>query len=466
MPYTGVAACIDCSQTCLFVTRVKGFKYGMNWHFRLRNRPLPPSPDQDNCAHIRPLLSLMSDGMASAKEAREAEAHLQTCGDCRQALLWINATRQAIVARPVVLPPADMRARIACAIAASAETAVPAVPIAMPSVRRVFTLRPAYAAAASVAVAGAFLGHYLLTSGRAPGTEKPILPIRSASSGQGKTNAAPSAKTGHAVVPTLPGSRRQPLVAVLAPSGESARQTTANSSPARQTHPLFASGRTLSAGVPRTPTSPGPDIKTPVLQVASGPRRLAPPAPAAAERHPDLLAVRPAPKSPPGVRTHAPGDRPQLATLPASSAETHAAPAPFAVTSPPAPAPAPVQAPVVARLPDTSPAPPRAPSGDGLGSVRTSVASYSHEGYARRLSMANGVHLRQNFVQISAVWTPTSLSQTTATRRTAVAAFRPASAQAAPQTATITPVSELTSSNQRRSERDKQWSDTPTSGGA
>jgi hypothetical protein len=434
----------------------------MTWQFRFRNHPLSSSIDPDNCSHIRPLLSLMSDGMASAKEIRQAEAHLQTCDDCRQAQMWIDATRQVIAARPVVLPPADMRARIARAIAASAETAVPAVPLALPPVRRTFALRPAYAAAASVAVASAFLGHYLLTAGNI----KPVLPVRSASSGQGRTNAIPSAKPGRAGNAPLSVSRKQSLVVATVPPGGSEQQNSATSARARQSNPSSLSIPGTIAPLFTHPASPRSVIKPNAMQVASGAHRPATPAPAAAKRHSDMIAVRPAPKAAAGVRTHTPSDRPLMATLPALPAETRASTIPSPVTGTPMPAPAPNSATVVARLPDTSPAPPRAASGDALVSIRPSLASYRSEGYARRLSMASGVHLHQSFVPLPIAYTPTSLSEAPTARRTAAAASHPATMQAIPQTASLTPVSAVNSSNQRRSERDKQWSDAPTNGGA
>ncbi len=85
------------------------------------------------------------------------EAHLPSCGSCRASLFWMQATHRALAARPVAVPPADLHSRIAEAIAASS---------AAPSLRpvRSFTLRPAYAAAASLTVLGVILGHSLLHS--------------------------------------------------------------------------------------------------------------------------------------------------------------------------------------------------------------------------------------------------------------------------------------------------------------
>ena len=85
----------------------------MNWRFW----NWPDGSGGDGCAAIEPLLSLYSDGMASSAEARRIEAHLKDCPDCRQALSWMQATRRVIAARPAEPPPADLRARIARAIA-------------------------------------------------------------------------------------------------------------------------------------------------------------------------------------------------------------------------------------------------------------------------------------------------------------------------------------------------------------
>ncbi len=450
----------------MLTARMKGIVYGMTWQFWLRNRPLSSLPPTDPCSEIRPLLSLMSDGMASAKEARQAEAHLLTCADCRQAQLWIVATRQVISARPAVLPPADMRARIARAIAASAETAVPAVPVAMPlampPVRRTFAVRPAYAAAASVAVAGAFLGHYLLTSSHGPGTVPPASPVRQASAGQGGQRAEGPAKPGHAgVAPTLP-AHKPTVIASNGSADLSQGRTYTKDAPVRKSSPALSNGPRASTHVAAREVSPGTPAQADFVQVAFDPRHAAQPSAVAAQPRAAVAAARLAVKPLPHSQGHSASDGPLTATLPSA----HSGTGPATITPVPPPAVIAVPPTVVARVPDEVPAAPRASSGDALGSVRTSLASYRSEGYARKLSMANGVHLRQNFVQISAVWTPTSLSETTAVRRTAGIASRPASVQNVPQAASLTPVSDVTSSNQRRSERDKQWSDAPTNGGA
>lgn len=446
-----------------FAARVKGIVFRMNWQFWLHNRPLPPADPLENCAHVRPLLSLMSDGMASAKEAKEAQAHLQACADCRQALLWIEATRQAIALRPVVLPPADMRARIACAIAASAETAVPAVPVAMPSARRTFAVRPAYAAAASVAIAGAFLGHYLLMAG------SPVAapPVHTASSGQPQTTHSAPPQLGN--VTTQP--RKSPQVAAAVPPGNGDQANPAHGLPMPLSHAGEAPSvlRTnlshspasrLIAVLPPRSTPHAAQTKPPAAQLAANMHPALALAPAAGPRHSAFIAVRPAPQPLLGTKVHAGGLKPLVAFVPPAPA----AHSPVAAgTLPPAPVAVPTTQ--MARLPEPSPVPARAVPGDALGSIRTSLASYRSEGYARRLSMASGVHVRQGYVLAPIAYTPTSLSDTTAPRRAAVS-LRSITPQAAPETAAATPNLALTSSNQRRSERDKQWSDAPANGGA
>ncbi len=461
-----------------FAARVKGIVFRMNWQFWLHNRPLPPADPLENCAHVRPLLSLMSDGMASAKEAKEAQAHLQACADCRQALLWIEATRQAIALRPVVLPPADMRARIARAIAASAETAVPAVPVAMPAVRRTFAVRPAYAAAASVAIAGAFLSHYLLMAG----SSVVAPPIHTASSGQPQTTHSAPSHLGN--VTAQP--RKSPQVAAAVPPGTAGQANPAHGLPMPLSHSGEAPSvlRTnlshspaarLAAALPPPSAPRAAEVKTRAAQLAANARPALALAPAAGPRHSAFIAVRPAPQPLAGTKVHAGGIKPLVAFVPpvaAAHSPGLATGAPSAAVS--------VPAPQMARLPELPPVSAPAVPGDALGStrayIRTSLARYRSEGYARRLSMASGVHVRQGYVLVPITYTPTSPSDTTTNPHRAAVALRSVTAQASPRTAAVTQASPgtaaaapelaLTSSNQRRSERDKQWSDAPTNGGA
>ena len=139
----------------------------MEWRFWARTRPAQLNPlgdaSGDDCESIEPLLSLYGDGMASAAEARLVEAHLPGCESCRESLAWMQATRRALSARPVMAPPPDLHARIAEAIAAA-----DAAPLRLRPART-FATRPAFAAAASLAAVGLFLG-YSLTHLPHPGT--------------------------------------------------------------------------------------------------------------------------------------------------------------------------------------------------------------------------------------------------------------------------------------------------------
>ena len=133
----------------------------MKWSFWTQHRhPGTDASELDRCETIDLLLSLYVDHVASEAESRRVEMHLPGCESCRESLEWMQATRRALSSRPVMLPPADLRARIAGAIAASTEAS------AIRSTRS-FALRPAYAAAASLSVLGAIvLGHSLLTNSK------------------------------------------------------------------------------------------------------------------------------------------------------------------------------------------------------------------------------------------------------------------------------------------------------------
>lgn len=121
----------------------------MEWRFFSLSGRRSDKPADGECGEIETLLSLYSDGMASAAEVRRVEAHLAVCEDCRKAHFWMRATNEVITHRPVVAPPVDMWARIQGAIS---EPAVAPVPV-----RLRFNPRPAYALAASIALAAAVL---------------------------------------------------------------------------------------------------------------------------------------------------------------------------------------------------------------------------------------------------------------------------------------------------------------------
>ena len=141
----------------------------MNWTFWTRT---PPTL-LDDCGTVNPLLSVYADGMADADETRHVEAHLPGCADCRASLAWARATQRALSSRPVAVPPADLRGRIALAIAASDAAPVPAFAVRS---ARAFVLRPAFtaAAAASVALLGAL--SYGLMHRDIPAVTPPMVP--------------------------------------------------------------------------------------------------------------------------------------------------------------------------------------------------------------------------------------------------------------------------------------------------
>ncbi len=178
------------------------------WSFRTSASP-------DNCETIEPLLSAYADGMASPAETRRLDAHLPGCESCRSALSWTQATRAALASRPVAVPPPDLHSRIALAIALSSRpVAVPppdlhsrialaiAASAAAPVLRRparVFTVRTAYAAAASLTALGIALSYPLWHTPGAEAVKQPVkLPVLA---------AAPSVRTN------VPLKTTRPLVA-------------------------------------------------------------------------------------------------------------------------------------------------------------------------------------------------------------------------------------------------------------
>ena len=134
----------------------------MNWRFWEPGK----QPSSDSCEVVAPMLSLYADQMASRSEASRVESHMAECRSCRDNYQWMQATRTALSARPAAVPPPDLRARVARAIAA--QTLAPSF-VTLRPVRRSFVLRPAFAAALSVALFGAVaLTYSTLTSRLAP----------------------------------------------------------------------------------------------------------------------------------------------------------------------------------------------------------------------------------------------------------------------------------------------------------
>lgn len=176
----------------------------MNWRFWTAKK----GSDADTCADIEPLLSLDVDGMAAPEERRRIHSHLLDCEACRKAQRWIAATQTVLGARPLVAPPANMRARIAQALAAA-----PAIPVARQPVRRPLLLRPATALAFSVVLAGAFVGHAYLTgtsshpAGPQPPTVIAVLP----------PPTAPLVPSTVPFVTALPSTHRHPIATIKPP---------------------------------------------------------------------------------------------------------------------------------------------------------------------------------------------------------------------------------------------------------
>lgn len=151
----------------------------------------------DDCGTIDPLLSLYADGMASPEEAQRVAAHLPDCDSCRESLAWMQATQRALAGRPVVRPPAELRARIAAAIAASSAAPISVASGVRPA--RSFALRPSYAAAASLTIFG-LVGYSLLREHPAANVKNPV-----ASSNQVAV-LPPVEKPLPNIAPTLPNA--------------------------------------------------------------------------------------------------------------------------------------------------------------------------------------------------------------------------------------------------------------------
>ena len=173
----------------------------MKWTFWTRTASLT----SNDCETIDPLLSLYADGLASAEEAQRVETHLLVCPACRASLAWIQATQRTLAARPVLSPPADLRARIATAIAASSAAPLPA----SFTTRRPIALRPAWAAAASVAILGVV--SYGLLHHPSQVAVRPVMPPQVA--------IVPSANTSSPVVKTQIGPDVKPRIPPHSTSG-------------------------------------------------------------------------------------------------------------------------------------------------------------------------------------------------------------------------------------------------------
>lgn len=270
------------------------------------NRPLWSfSHSPSGCDTIEPLLPLYADGIASPSEIRLVEAHLPGCAGCRAELSWIQATHAALASRPVAVPPPDLHGRIAQAIAASSAAPVTLRPA------RVFSLRPAYAAAASLTAAGIAFGlSYSLWHTPSQTIVKPVAPPQVAKSAPMpvvKTRLAPKTIKLHALVASntvkaravkhLPVVHQTPPVFV-APTEHIAKLTpkqsvvpftlktpvhhlTPNkqvaSAPPAEKHPLFHTDKItapkhtepekVAALLPKEPVHVNVEVKAPIINV-------------------------------------------------------------------------------------------------------------------------------------------------------------------------------------------------------
>ena len=336
-------------------TSLKGPASGMNWFF-LR----PPAP-AENCDRVQPLLSLLADGMASRTEARRARLHLETCADCRQAFVWMQATHDVLATREALPVPADVRAR--CRRAWAAEDAL-VRPARRPAPSR--ALRPVFAAALSLVAVGVVAGHYL-----APAPVQTVKPHVVAV--VPRTTVMPPAVTHHAPPQTIAAKPR--------------REREAAPAPVRPTETLRPDTIAFVPPAPVKHALPRVKVDVPALVAKQPAPIVRKPAPA-----PLVVAVKPHPR--PELTPAAPHDTP---------------PAQIANKTPDAVTPAPLVQ--VAVLPKQDVPAPRtaeyvAPRpADPMGVVRVHLASLNSEG-GRKIAMTGGVHFQPAFVQSAIVYTP------------------------------------------------------------
>lgn len=329
----------------------------MSWPIR------PRQSGPEVCDTILPLLSLQADGMASADETRRVESHLSSCDDCRRAQSWMQATHLAIAQRPLVLPPPDLRARIAQAVAAQA------APVVF-TTRRPFVRRPAFAAAASVALAAAWLGHSLLTAHpTAPGVSPPHVAV---------------------TPPAPPTPAVKPNRLVHGPT-----RLTAKAAPAPiRTAPINTIERVATAvhAAPPRLASPEPTVPAITLRPAAHPK---------AASHAPLIANAPAPAVAVPVK---PRTTPHIPRVVLEAMAPKPAPRITAPEVTPAPTVSPAPAPTVAAVrPEetVAPAPARehptvqvARREDVLSGVRAHLTSSRSDNSPRQISRDGGAHVR------------------------------------------------------------------------
>lgn len=354
----------------------------MNW----RSRPSAP----DDCETILPLLSLQADGMTSADESRRVEAHLGDCGGCRRAQRWMQATHLAIAQRAPVAPPADLRARIAQAVAAQA------APVVFTTRRRPLVLRPAFAAAAALAVAAAWVGHSALTARPTALTvQPPQVAVVPTVTPPPVPPAPPTAGPPHSArVAIKPAVKAAPVRVSPASPERVARATDAAPPRGRVTEPTAPAAPPRPVARPKTtllaikPTEPPtlPVKPRPVTHAARTVHVASVPRATVHDVKPDVTPAPAARLDPaPTVVAVAPRETPEPAPAPAVTVRTAAAPEP-----------APVR---VAHRED---------SRIYLSGVRAHLISFGSDNGPRKISMDKSARTQAvPFVQGALAYTPT-----------------------------------------------------------
>jgi anti-sigma factor RsiW len=64
------------------------------------------------CDEMKMKLEAYADGQARPAEARETQAHLDSCAECRATLKWIVASKAAVRSRALPPLPADLKANL------------------------------------------------------------------------------------------------------------------------------------------------------------------------------------------------------------------------------------------------------------------------------------------------------------------------------------------------------------------
>lgn len=366
----------------------------MAWQFWRRKKP----EQIDSCATIEAVLSLYGDGMASPTEIRQVEAHLAECDNCRRSLEWIEATRLVIAKRPAVEPPANLRLRIAQAIA-EAEHAK--TPLRIP--RRPLLLRPAYmagAVAASVLIVGYFVANHVAVPDIGPSTvngPRSVPPVSVGSPSISDNQVARAIKPKPVVPSTNSESRSKPQALVA----KTTAPRLAHIVSVKPHHTMLAdrSGAATSASATAI-VHPAPSVAVtrPHVQVAAG---LKPPT--------HRAIISPAPHV---LTQEARGPEPSQTPI---AIQPAAAPSPTieAHNTPP-----PAQAPTVAPQPKVMVAavPPRPQiHDDGLNSVRAHLAAFQSGSRDIKVALRKGTRFAASegsqFVMLPAVYSPTAASK-------------------------------------------------------